>query len=358
MNEERNPDFLGRKQKAEVSSHLFSVYLSYSFAGLLAIFGFFSLVQKSGGLITPRIKAFQRFGETPSNFQFKPFQNISFEDVFGKSLHQAPTVNESIDMPTRNQTIPKTVNSLLLEGYEEQTGGFDSYERFSEFLKSHAFIHIPKTGGKTLEWLASKAEVPIGLVYGQKYQIRGYVNSYFRIKGKYHRKSCSWAHVPPIWLHRNESESSRMYFENRKTFCFYRSPYDRAVSEFKYHRKSYAKGLACSKSTLNSFLQSKLGSYSSQFNPDEKNNSKTAIFMQDDCHYIPQYYYLQSCDIQIETKAVDNWLKQNFNLDLSKHMNNGKCRLTANDLDENTKLLIANVYQNDIQYLEEKHRSE
>mmetsp|Transcript_17911 Transcript_17911/g.21926 ORF Transcript_17911/g.21926 Transcript_17911/m.21926 type:complete len:388 (+) Transcript_17911:224-1387(+) len=227
-----------------------------------------------------------------------------------------------------------------------------SRNQFADFLQTHAFIHIPKTGGKTIEWLSSMLHVPIGLVYGKKHRISGMINSKFRIKGFFHRDACSWGHVPPIWLHHylSESEATRQYFEGKTTFCFIRSPFDRAVSEFKYHRKGYAPSLKCNSATLNKFLQSKLKDYDANFDPRNNNTEETKIFIQDDCHYIPQSFYLQSCDIKIRTHDIDEWLHDSFNISLGKHQNANKCSLTVAGLNDVTLSLLHTVYQNDFQY--------
>eukprot|EP00511_Aplanochytrium_stocchinoi_P011504 CAMPEP_0204876058 /NCGR_PEP_ID=MMETSP1348-20121228/47423_1 /ASSEMBLY_ACC=CAM_ASM_000700 /TAXON_ID=215587 /ORGANISM="Aplanochytrium stocchinoi, Strain GSBS06" /LENGTH=215 /DNA_ID=CAMNT_0052032767 /DNA_START=501 /DNA_END=1148 /DNA_ORIENTATION=+ len=206
-----------------------------------------------------------------------------------------------------------------------------------------------------MEWLAEKIGVAIGLTYGKKYHINGKVDMRFGIHPRFRHGACSWGHVPPIWLDFNSTSGStpkpnpnREYFENKTTFCFIRSPFDRMVSEFKYHRAGYDRRLKCNGNGLNRFLQSRLMDYDPDFHPYEyRINEKK--FNQDDCHYIPQHFYLQSCDLKIPTHEIDKWLYEKFKIKTVEHVNaKTRCELSASNLDSDTKSMIERIYKEDI----------
>ena len=221
-----------------------------------------------------------------------------------------------------------------------------SKSSFETYVKDHAFIHIPKTGGTSIEHYAMKHYgAAIGLYYGMLHNIYREAEHISISAGKSAGK-CSWGHVPPSWLPPNDTCSNH-YFTNKPTFCFIRNPYERAVSSYRHfcvlHLRKMLEG-SRRRIGLNEYLKKKLDS------------SELATI--DDCHFIPQSEYVKSCDEIIKTSQMDLWaLRFNITFWERKRVTEGHthkngtlsmCHVTPANLSDSVNNTITLRYAEDI----------
>jgi len=143
------------------------------------------------------------------------------------------------------------------------------------------FVHIPKNAGTSIEI----AGITNGINWGSMHlEFAGY-------QTMPDNSSCSRYHVPPRLLPQPNP------YTHGSLFCLTRSPYDRAVSEYKYllsadwgkeYATTYSTGLyerpECSAAGLNHFVQTALKAY------------RSGQMYIDDCHHVPQVEYVYDKD--------------------------------------------------------------
>ena len=178
------------------------------------------------------------------------------------------------------------------------------------------FIHIPKTGGTSIENAGKKHNINWGRFYD--YNDRKY--------------NCS------IWHQPTQPE-----YKSNNTFCVVRNPYTRMISEYHYSQGTFNN---CKQNTPNRLTHFKkwLKKYANNYK-----NNKSAL----DCHLIPQTEYTQHCDhiLRFENleKEVNQLFKQ-YDLDyitLSKDNQTKKKCLKLSDLDKECKDIIYTLYKSD-----------
>jgi len=203
------------------------------------------------------------------------------------------------------------------------------------------FIHIPKTGGTTIE--------SIGLAYGLNWGMYRFGNysGYDAVAG-HNDVWLSAHHVPPAeasWPIR------KLYSSAERIFCITRNPYDRLTSEYKYRlenrkRQDLFVGDDCTADSLNFFVQKVLRNFM----------SGDRYFL--DAHLIPQSKYIWEGEKKWCTDVLRlDGLPWNFNklmksLDVNAHIdgeheNPSTCQLTSAALSNKSKSLIQSVYQDD-----------
>lgn len=179
------------------------------------------------------------------------------------------------------------------------------------------FIHIPKTGGTSIEMAAKRNN----LLWGT-----------FDKSLKNHKCVCSPWHCPQK--------------VNTYCFCVIRNPYDRFISQF-YHENKIED---YTRENLNKFIKIKI--------PKIKNNINI-----DDNHFLPQIKFYEKCDIIISFENLQknlNKLTKLFNLSnlVLDNLPGGKTqqikrkssiinRLTYLDIEENHRIIIKNIYKSD-----------
>lgn len=199
-------------------------------------------------------------------------------------------------------------------------------ERFLEF------IHIPKTAGTTIENVANENNVKWGR---------------FKPEHNAHKnnKRCVYWHTPPKHFG-NDS-----FFKKDSTFCVFRNPYDRLVSEFKYRNRDETQH---TKENLNKWILEHL---------EPKYYADGEL----ECHFIPQHEFIYddngniTCDNILNfdnlTDEFNNLATEHeipFQLSDSRKDNKTPDSLSVDDLTYETKVKIRNIYDKDFNLLYKK----
>jgi hypothetical protein len=208
------------------------------------------------------------------------------------------------------------------------------------------FLHIPKTGGTTVELAASNYGVNWGSMRFNNFSCFG------DMANPTHYVSAH--HVPPA--HAIEP-IKQVYAKAERVFCISRHPYDRLISEFKYrvglHWFKFENELpgwlpewtTCTAESLNRFIEMELFDFPShQYDLD--------------LHLIPQSTYIWEGEKQWCTDILrldgfpDNFntLMEKLNMDVrvkAEHNNEAKCKLTSADLLNTSRSLILSAYRDD-----------
>ncbi len=191
------------------------------------------------------------------------------------------------------------------------------------------FIHIPKTGGTSIEDSAKKE----GVLWGR------YNND---LKGMLNGKT-KW-HTPPYKL-------KNIYFnKDIIPFTIVRNPYTRLVSEFNYEL-NYRKALFSKYNDINEFVKT-------------LDNSKEFDRMNNICdnHLLPQTQYTKNVKEILYFENLNNdfrKLLKKYNYPNIKllHKNKSKSKFTINDLNEESINIIRKIYKDDFKklgYLQKK----
>mmetsp|Transcript_74102 Transcript_74102/g.239611 ORF Transcript_74102/g.239611 Transcript_74102/m.239611 type:complete len:330 (-) Transcript_74102:47-1036(-) len=213
-------------------------------------------------------------------------------------------------------------------------------------LEGLAFIHIPRTGGSTIE--DCTAEEPFTFRWGAR-------NEHLHGR-KDERSGCYLQHVPPAML-------SDIY-AGQETFCVVRDPYERAISQLGFQAGFFPESHECSPAGLNAYLRHTL--------PQVQTSPYS-----EDCHLLPQTAFVrgwdhqklavnkggQSCNnvLRFETLTEDFnrfMASKGLTYRLSNATVNGVTRsgsacqdLSTEDLAEDTLKLLEETYQVDFELL-------
>lgn len=183
-------------------------------------------------------------------------------------------------------------------------------------LEKHEFIHIPKTGGSSIE---------------EAFKVQGY--GVAKYDDRTRRKSCSY-HSP------NRLEPSL------PTWCIFRDPLERFVSEHKWqsdkkkHTSTWNGPRECTPESLNRHVHE---AYEMQL------QHKTTGH----CHYLPQSAY--DCDVRLSFDDLDRnvikFARDHMSIDLPsipwKNVRKEKCPLTPHDLSPESQALLRSMYHDD-----------
>ena len=204
------------------------------------------------------------------------------------------------------------LNSLYIENFQ---------------TKSLNFIHITKNAGTTIEDIAKKKDI----LWGR------FNDDYCKNINTTKNISDPWHNYFP-----NLNKSIRSKYD---WFLVVRNPYERILSEFKYHVKINGNKEFTIK-TFNEFIQNKI---------KEANNTNTTVGKYGG-HFAPQYKYLTNDDtihiLKFENLNQEfNELMKNYNinLELKEKHNVSNHKFTINDFNESTNKLIQEVYKKDFE---------
>lgn len=190
------------------------------------------------------------------------------------------------------------------------------------------FIHIPKNAGTTIENIANDKNIKWGRFKPEH-----------REKLDSNSNTCSYWHVPP------KEFNSDSFYDNDETFCIFRDPRDRMVSEYSYrHRGQQNKN---NKNEMNKWLKENL-------------NHENVVNGGLNCHFIPQHKYIYNDNNHKTCNHILNFdnLTPEFNklmkdkgieleLNSNKKDNTSNFNLTRNDINDENMELIYKLYEKD-----------
>lgn len=243
-------------------------------------------------------------------------------------------------------------------------------KRFKPKGNSLAFVHIPKTGGGSIE----KAAGLKGIRWG--------VCNYWSIKGicpdnnppSVHYENPflhQWFHVPLQWI----PDKVPTFYEGHDLFAIIRNPYDRMVSEFFWqcHKMDMCKEADESKlnsaAFMNEWLQTELTKFKrcpkvEKLDPDHPH---VACIMMWSGHFIHQSDYVFNgsmkrpmVDYVLHAETLEeefSSLMREYNMDMSlpkQKLHDGTKSLNTKDLDWETIELINEVYRRDFNWFKYK----
>ncbi len=198
------------------------------------------------------------------------------------------------------------------------------------------FIHIPKNAGTTIENIANEQNVKWGRFNDD-------------LITQTHFDQCKYWHVPPKYFKQNS------YYDSNDTFCVIRNPYSRVVSEYKYRFGDQPTKLTPKK--MNSWIQEEL--------PLMLKTNRYGY----NCHLIPQSEFIydqtgnRTCTHILNndtlTDDFNNLMKTyryNYLKMTSQKDNVSKGGLSVNDLYENSKTVIRDLYKTDFEILDKQRK--
>jgi len=267
---------------------------------------------------------------------------------------------------------------------QEDTAFYDAKQRLLAKAIPYAeervhYLHVPKTGGGTIEELAREH----GHRWGEDQdwpmldeETMPCVRKNVLDPNHSFHDGFSFHHVPPcFWKMQQRTPWHRLTSSGhtRTTFCTVRHPYGRAVSAFKWRHSQAPTSWYCSTEQLNQYIQDRL-TLMLQRSEDIDQCTLDHSLGYDDCHWLPQSMYTPECDhvLRYESLAADltrytdslvasGHLNARFNFtsekagdDISvKH--SSTCRLDVGHLDNSTRQMLNQVYRRDFDTLGYDH---
>jgi len=189
-------------------------------------------------------------------------------------------------------------------------------DKFTQGNNELLFVHIPKTGGTSIEDSLKKHNINVGR----------FKNS-MKNTELFNNVTCSYWHIPP--------KNMNISFNDYNVFTVIRNPYKRFVSEYKYN--------GCKKHTdINKWA------VSLRDNPNPYKN---------DCHLLPQIEYLYDKDGELVHDILrlehinDDFkdLKKKYNLDENIELfhNNQRTNNEGTEMNQDTIDFINKYYKED-----------
>jgi hypothetical protein len=247
-------------------------------------------------------------------------------------------------------------------------------------------IHIPKTGGTTLEEVAFAHGIGWG-AYKKEWNMAGKRPPPNALGKEGTWQPCSPWHIPPAFF-RARGESGGIGAGSQQTFCVVRDPIERAISQFTFqieHRNSpnqmpstsLSSTMECHADALNAHIHQVLGGAAKPLARLEKafplvsadlanTRTCTECAAVADCHWLPQWLYVEgTCDyvLRFEHLADDfAALLRRFDTFVNDtSLASAVARadaalastcndLTRADLDAESRALLARVYAKDFEH--------
>jgi len=278
-----------------------------------------------------------------------PETDISAVSVLAQPLEKPFVVHPDEANSGSNETTMTNFDRGLL--LQEDKTEISMDKPSSQSVKQLMFLHIPKTGGSSIESSGRK---------------RGHSWGYFlfqQANAGRHRGNYPWWHYPVQYL---PVDAQRLY-DNATLFAVIRNPYSRALSEY-YYACSFHRHI-CGDSIDNpAYMNTKIASKLQKFMkcPTGKNSSCPLL---DGGHFIPQYDYLfdddsnsngrkqivkhvlhfENLQHEFEELMKAYELDVNLNSDRVRQHKKSNISLGVDDLTANTIDLINKVYAKDFE---------
>lgn len=188
-------------------------------------------------------------------------------------------------------------------------------------MRKLMYVHIPKTGGTSVE------------KYGKKHGINWGRHMKFPTPKK--KINSPYWHLPPTLFNGKKSP-----YNGKKLFTIVRNPYDRAISEYKYRIEIWSKKKNnVSKKGLNNFIR----------NLEREIKKNKYCF---DSHVIPQHEFIDEDTEVINLENIEKdfpLLMKKYNLPEEKLPKTYKTssKVTKNDLDEKSIEILNKIYDKD-----------
>lgn len=251
---------------------------------------------------------------------------------------------------SRDSNLVGMTDEEVLQYYDSEPGMCPGQEKLADVKKPFrplAFIHIPRTGGTTIEDCTGE-EDPVELRWGR--------HAHLWHSGEPHW--CSLQHWPP---------SELSYYNDKETFCVVRDPYTRLMSQYRsmitQHFSTWGKDGRDSADVMNEQLLEKL----------QKVKEKPT---ESDCHFLPQAAYVFGWDKDTETvteskKHCDNMLRfedewtsfnslmvdHGYSYEMIHRDTTSKFNLTVEDLSDQVVQLYNEIVEVDFRLLNYEKRS-
>ena len=130
------------------------------------------------------------------------------------------------------------IDVSIINGYDINNKSNVS-NNYNELYKPLSFIHIPKTGGTTIEKISKNHKCcEWGMHYWKSNHLHPKQISNQLCKHSLHKCCCQWMwHIPPVYLYDLFGKKNRYnltYYDlnNRDLFAIIRNPYTRLISEY------------------------------------------------------------------------------------------------------------------------------
>ncbi len=294
-----------------------------------------------------------------------------FRELLLATELQLPTFDESQDQPS----------ALALEGLavenKETANQTDSFlcENDGKDNTELGFVHIPKTGGSSIEREAKESQKLWGYYAfgGHRTNERWLSTKYLdqRLYGK--GTPCLW-HTPPFLLPSLKKKNKTLPYENQDLFAVIRNPFARIASEIHYRCNFRRKKLCLNKADVNHVKQEELGFL---LNCTRELNQSTilepkgleCLFSKLEGHLVPQWQFFYdpfSGERQIRYLLHFEKLSEDFqdlmeskslnmSLGVAKMRSTNYSAATADefrgveDFDEVTRRLIVELYRKDFE---------
>jgi hypothetical protein len=220
------------------------------------------------------------------------------------------------------------------------------------------FIHIPKTGGSTIENVAKEN----GVLWGANNKT-SFSDAY---KDSTPKQMCMKTnnnpvphHIPPKYLNDDSP------YSNNDTFCVIREPLERVVSEYNFlYNKQQDTDDYFTANKLNYWIENAI-------NREDHITGDSSRITHGQCHLLPQYDYVydDNGNITCDNPLDFAYLTQSFNALMDKHDelksikisptrvdNKSIHKLSVKDISNENLVKLKRVYQKDIELYDRIHQ--
>eukprot|EP01083_Nonionella_stella_P005056 14720_1 len=245
----------------------------------------------------------------------------------------------------------------------------DKPDDITQILKPLSFIHIPKTGGTTIEQIAKDDQrYQWGAKYWNEHKQK---DQLMRAICEDHESKCCCKrthHMPPMYMYDISKQYPQIdlsYYDlnSKSLFTVVRNPFGRLISEYWWNQQHDNYTRVCNVKIFNKWLKFRLKKHK-----NIKDKTVYSLFQNEcksGCHFIPQWRYTHFINgsalvpneniLHTETLDVDfNSLMKRYNMQLHleprdrKNKQKATCDLLKPSvIDDEAMELVINAYRKD-----------